>query len=286
MGLSKRIIGLSAGAIAIGAAVPIMATTQAAASDTHTCTGTLLSPGKLAGAYHEVVVNGACLVVGTTTIAEDVTVTPNSTLVAANAGAPLNVGGDVLVEKNAAVILGCDAESPCMNNSTTPTGAHIHGDLVSVDALGVIMHEGSVGGDVKQERGGGGSTCKTSPGVFALLGAPVFSTYENVTVGGELNITDVSSCWLGVIRDKIGGATKVDDNNLADPDAIEILANTIHGELSCFGNSATWDNHETSHATFPRSVPENNVVGGGREGQCVRSSPMTLGGPVGPPGSF
>ena len=286
--LSRRLIGLSA-AVAVCAAVPaVVVTHAAAASGASVCSGTLSAPGTLAGSYESVVVRGACMVVGSgATVTDDVTVTAGSTLAAANGGAPLDVGGNLLVEKGAVVVMGCDAESPCFNNSTQVTGAHVTGNLVMNSALAAIVHEGSIGGHVSDQGGGGGSTCATMPGVFQLIQAPVFSAFENVSIGGNVDISNVHSCWLGLARDSIAGSVSLAGNNFADKDAIEVLANQIGGSLSCVSNSHVWDNHELVQGkVFPRSAPENNTVLGGRSGQCDRSSPSTKGGPLGPPGSF
>lgn len=69
-----------------------------------------------------------------------------------------------------------------------------------------------------------------------------------------------------------GGNVVVVNNNLADPDAVEILDNTITGNLVCQHNSMVWDSAELTQALFPR-LPEPNTVDGKRVGQCVTASP-------------
>ena len=74
------------------------------------------------------------------------------------------------------------------------------------------------------------------------------------------------------------------NNQLADPDGIEILSNTISDNIGCWANSYVWDSSEANFAQtrlFPRT-PQPNTVGGHRFGQCVLSSPTTMGGPLGP----
>src|SRR5262249_25704015 len=97
------------------------------------------------------------------------------------------------------------------------------------------------GGDVIQTGGGGGVNCKPQ-GVFKLFQSPVYSTYEVGTVGGDVRISSVHSCWMGVVELHVGNTVVMHANQLADPDAIEILANNIAGNLICRGNSRTWDN--------------------------------------------
>jgi hypothetical protein len=109
----------------------------------------------------------------------------------------------------------------------------------------------------------------------------VFSTYEDSSVGGNLDISNVTSCWMGTARVDIGGNASYVGNQLADPDAIEIVSNDIHGNLSCQGNSMVWDSGDAGPDLFPRA-PQPNTVDGRRSGQCVLSSPLTDGGPLGP----
>ena len=125
-----------------------------------------------------------------------------------------------------------------------------------------------------------GFNCDPS-GVFAAFGSPVFSTYEDSSVGGNLDVSNVTSCWLGTARVDIGGNASYANNQIADPDAIEIVFNHIHGNLSCQGNSMVWDSGDLSDNPFPR-VPQPNTVDGKRSGQCVLSSAMSPGGPLGP----
>jgi hypothetical protein len=89
---------------------------------------------------------------------------------------------------------------------------------------------------------------------------------------------------MGTARVDIGGNASYVNNQLADPDAIEVVLNHIHGNLSCQGNSMMWDSGDLTDDLFPR-VPQPNTVDGNRSGQCVLSSPMSPGGPLGP-GAF
>ena len=144
----------------------------------------------------------------------------------------------------------------------------------------MIVHNATIGGNVEQHGGGGGLTCDPI-GVFNAFGSPVFSTYEDSSVGGNLNISNVTSCWMGTARVDIAGNASYVGNQLADPDAIEIVLNHIHGNLSCAGNSMVWDSGDLTEDLFPR-VPQPNTVDGKRKGDCVLSSPTEEGGAPGP----
>ena len=271
------------------AAGPVTAA-GAAVTGTTTCSGSPTAPGVLTGnVTSNVVVKGVCFVnSGPAVVSGDVTVSPGSALVSAFGmhNSRLTVQGNVLVRAGAVALLGCIPSSfACLDdpNQSQPTlSSHftVGLDLRSNLALGVIVHNFSVAGDVIQTGGGGGRNCNPQ-GFFTAFGSPVFSTYEDGSVGGDVRISSVQSCWMGLARLKVGNTVVMYFNKLADPDAIEILANHIAGNLICRGNSRTWDSSEAGPHLFPR-VPQPNTVGRNRKGQCVLSSPTTPGGQPGP----
>jgi hypothetical protein len=293
-----RKTSLGGAALAVAAAIVAIGAAPAAANGhghghghgQNTCSGTFDSPGTLVGTISgNLTVNGACAVdAGPAVVTGDLKVSPGSTLVAAfgSGGSNLTVGGNLRVKKGATAVLGCNpVSSPCADddpdNPTLTSSDAIQGNLIASQALGVIVHNTTIGGNFEEHGGGGGFTCDTSPGVFALFQSPVFSALEDSSVGGNVSVSNVASCWMGMARVDVGGNASYIHNRLADPDAIEIVLNTIHGNLSCQGNSMTWDSGEVGEDLFPRT-PQPNTVLGKRHGQCVLSSPMTEGGPLGP----
>jgi hypothetical protein len=264
--------------------------------NSHVCTGTAQQPGTLTGSFTDVTVKGICFVSAGAAIVHDrLTVSHGGALVAAfgTGNSHLTLYGDLRVEAGATLILGCDPRSfacfddPNQSSPTLSSHAYVHGDLTGDEPLGVLVHNTTVGGDVRQTGGGGGVNC-TPQGVFALPPpSPVYSTYEDSQIAGDLTITGLRSCWLGVIRDKVGESVRIANNKFADPDAIEIETNHIGDDLSCSGNSMTWDGADEPPLfnLYPR-LNSPNTVRGDRSGQCSRSTPTTLGGPFGPPGSF
>jgi hypothetical protein len=290
---------LFAGAITGGAlaAGPVVAASAAATGGTAVCSGSPSSPGELTGAYPgNVVVKGACEVnAGVAVVSGNLNVSQGSVLLAAFAlndktgsgKSSLTVHGDLQVGIGATVLLGCNPQNfACLDdpNQSAPTlSSHdsVGQDMSSYRPLGVIVHNTSIGGDLSQYSGGGGVNC-TPSGVFKLFNSPVYSAYEHGSVAGDVNIAGVHSCWLGLATLQVGGGVLIRHNKLADPDAIEILANHIDGNLVCLGNSRTWDSAEARMGhLFPR-VPQPNTVDGRRGGQCVLSSPTKPGGPHGP----
>jgi hypothetical protein len=268
----------------------------AAARKPSTCSGSLEAPGTLAGTYaSNVTVEGVCFVNGGAALVEgNLTLSPGAALVAAfalndqagNGSSSLTVDGNLRVQQGATLLLGCDPQSfPCIDDPkpeqpTLSSQGVVNGNLSEQQPLGVVVHNTTIAGNVKETGGGGGFTCEPS-GPFAVFGSPVYSDYEDSTVGGNLDVSGLESCWLGVARVRVGGNLSMLHNQLADPDAIEILSNEVSGNLICRQNSQVWDGSELSEGLFPRQS-EPNGVGGRRVGQCVLASPTTEGGPSGP----
>ena len=277
------------------AAGPATAAGAAATTGTTTCSGTPTAPGTLTGTHANVVVSGVCFVnAGRAVVTGNLTVTAGSALVAAFAlndttgtgHSSLTVKGNVQVNVGATLLMGCNpANFACIDdpNQSAPTlssHATVGLDLRSFRPLGVIVHNFTVGGDIIQTGGGGGVNCKPQ-GLFQVFNSPVYSTYEVGTVGGDVRISSYFSCWMGVVQVHVGNTMSFRGNRLADPDAIEILANHVTGSLICRGNSMVWNSSENGNGLFPRT-PHPNTVGRNRIGQCVLASPTTPGGPLGP----
>ena len=228
-------------------------------------------------------ISGFCRVSGGPTVINgNLTLLPGSGLLAAFTHSPLHVNGNVVVQSGATLILGCDPqEFPCMDDPSLIGSSTVNGGLVADHPLGIIEHRSTINGNVMQTGGGGGVNCDPS-GIFSAFGSPVFSAYELGTINGNLTISGVQSCWLGVEDMRINGNVTIANNQLADPDAIEITAGHFNGNLSCHANSAVWDNNEgPSGDLFPR-IPNPNTVTGTRSGQCVLASPTTATGGSGP----
>jgi hypothetical protein len=269
--------------VVLAAGLATVTAQVASAAAVYTCSGTPGSPGVLATTNGPAQVSGFCAVRGGPTVINgSLTLLPGSGLLAAFAHSPLSVNGSLLVKSGATLFLGCDPqEFPCMDDPNLIGSSTVNGWLIADHPLGVIAHRSTINGNVVQTGGGGGTNCNPA-GIFAAFQSPVFSTYELGTITGNLTISMVASCWLGVENMGISGNVTITNNHLADPDAIEVTAGQFNGNLSCSGNSAVWDNNEgPSGNLFPR-IPNPNVVAGTRSGQCVLASPTKQGGPSGP----
>jgi hypothetical protein len=292
-----------------GAALASAGSGLASSSKATVCSGTAKKPGVLAGKISSnVVVKGVCEVSqGSATVKGSLTVSSGGALLAifgrndktGKGVSNLTVNGNITVGAGATAAIGCEAAHfPCVDdNQKHPrlnNQVKIGGNLVSNGSLGTIVHVTKIGGSVSQKGGGGGQTCSKMPGIFAVFKSPQYSDYEDNSIGGSLMISNLSSCWLGALRNKIGKSFTLKGNKMADPDAIEIGTNTIAGNLACTGNknavpssAVVWDTVDTSPsgALYPRAYVPNKVKGK-RSGQCVRSTPTKKGGPYGKPGTF
>ena len=177
----------------------------AGAAGPHVCSGTLKKPGLLKGSYKSgVVVKGVCAVkTGKAHVTGTLTASKGAVLAAAYGlhHASLTVKGDLVVDPGAIVILGCKHNAngsgfPCLDDpntkSPTLTGHEtVSGNIVEHSPIGVIVHNSSIGGGIKETGGGGGLSC-TPPksGIFAMIKNPVYSDYEDSTVGGNVVITE------------------------------------------------------------------------------------------------
>jgi hypothetical protein len=177
----------------------------------------------------------------------------------------LTVRGDVVLQSGAAAVLGCEPnffnclDDPNQSMPSLQSRTTINGELIATKALGLLVHNSSIDGNLIQQGGGGGLTC-TPQGIFAVFQSPVYSDYEDVNVGGSITINGMSSCWLGALRDSVGGSVTVTNNKFADPDANEILHNTVMHNLACSGNSP--------QVQYGDSGSAPNVVAGSASGEC------------------
>jgi hypothetical protein len=259
--------------LAVAVLISSVGVGSAAAGAPQTCSGT---PGVLAGSYSNVFVTGQCVVAGPTTVNGNLTLQPGSALLTS---ADLTVTGNVIVLSGATLIGGQESDAP----TAQPGGTFdVSGNLIASQPLGVVVHGASIDGNVEEAGGGGGFNCEPT-GVFTLLDSPVFSVLEGSHVGGNVRITGLTSCWLGITHSQIDGSVHLIGNQLADPDAVEVLDNAIGGSIVCQQNSMMWDSADITEELYPR-VWEPNTVGGTRVGQCVIAAALTQGGAS--PGPF
>lgn len=257
----------------LGATVAPVAAAVGGAAPSATCSGSFDQPGILAsGTYSSVSVTGPCFVPPSSTIAvlHGLTVEPGGFLVAAGAldgPAPsctrsITISGGVAVKPGGSLILGDGEGSGCVPNTHTVVNGGLHAN----GAIDLIIHGVVVNGGLDSMGGGDGGPCN-----FASPTGPVYATVEDSQVNGGLTLSGYNACWLGFARNHVTGGVTLQNNVLDDPDAMEILSNSINGGLACSGNVAGGvpratnlvDNPDGSHS------PEPNTVHGLETGQCV-----------------
>jgi hypothetical protein len=201
----------------------------------------------------------------------------------AGKGTPsLTVRGDIKVGNGATLAMGCEPDhSPCTDDPDAAAGGtltgrnRVFGDVRARRALAVIIHASKIRGDLTSRGGGGGVTCAVpATGIFAFLQSPVFSDAEDNAIRGDLEITGVRTCWMGALRNHVRGDVVAAGNTMADPDAGEILANVVRGDIACFSNSPA--------VQYGDSAGSPNQVRGDAFGECAFSVRQPNPAPSGP----
>ena len=249
----------------------------------YTCTGGNVP----AGVYKTMTITGVCYMpAGAITVLGNLRVAPGALLDNASPGDPagspapvasadLTVHGNVTVGSGAVLLIGCTPNGACTNPN--PPGlsiTRIDGNLTGINALGVVVQAADIGGNFTLIGGGGGTMGGVSTGgcfaatppapwsedmQSAVAGNPVYSDVEDSSIGGNYTVIGLSSCWLGSLRDFVGGNATFIGNQMGDPDAMEIGNNVVRGNLSCFGNDPA---PQFGEGAAP------DLVGGRASGQC------------------
>jgi hypothetical protein len=128
----------------------------------------------------------------------------------------------------------------------------IGGGVHAVDAASVQIHFATINGGIDIHGGSG------------PFGSPFDVTWnaiEDNVIHGAVTIEGYDGFWMGFIRNTVSGSVKMRNNTLVDPDGNEYVTNTIHGSLSCWGNSPA--------PQIGDSEGSPNDVTGRKAGQCV-----------------
>jgi hypothetical protein len=220
-------------------------------------------------------VTGVCFVDSGSVTVKNLDVAPGGWLIAAFGSADNLTTKNLTVGPRSVLVLGCLSFAfPCLNDpnaNTDPTHFNtftVNGNLTATDASAVIVHNGTITRNVSVTGGGGGTACNFGSG--PLMGNPFYDDLEDTSIGGNVIIQGVSTCWLGLFRDTV--TRNVNFNNNTDPNATsfinpslpdgnEIATNTIGGNLNCMGNDPT--------PQFGDSGGSPNTVMGRTAGQCT-----------------
>ena len=248
-------------AVTLGAVLAAPAVASAAPAPDAVCHGGSVA----AGTYHTLTIAGICSIdSGNVHVWDNLTVRSGGALLAAFGGSDVTVGHNVVVRAKGILVLGCEAENfICFNDpdqtvGTLNTNDRIGGSLIASNALMVLAHRNHITGSVTQSGGGGGVNCTTFP--LGPTGPPAYSTYEDNFIGRGATVVGLHTCWLGFIRNTVRGNVVYSSNILADPDANEVVTNTIKGNLICTGNKPA--------VQIGDSGGSPNIVSGRAFGQC------------------
>ncbi len=270
---SACVVGLLGG-LGVIVSVPAGAAHAHGTGVSSTCTGTPASPGVLTGTYAtDVVVTGYCdvdggaaVVEGSLTLAAGATL--NATFASNDVSGPgpssLAVSGNLKVGRGSTLAMGCEPDHmTCADDPTnTLSGSdRVGGNLIGSHTLGIVVHDSTVVGSITEVRGGGGLNCvPPASGYFAQIGNPVYSDFEDNSVGGNLRIAGLQTCWIGMLRNTVQGSLIDSSNSFADVDANETLTNTVHKNMKCSGNSPV--------VHYGDSGGSPNLVHGHASGEC------------------
>lgn len=234
---------------------------KAGKSASSTCTGGSIAPGT----YSSLKISGPCTVdAGSVTVQHDLTVQPNGALFAAFGGASVVVGGNLNVQHDGVLVLGCEPEAfVCFNDPDQEVGTlssrgTVFGNLQADHALAVLVHDTFIGHDLNVNGGGGGVNCDSQD---ALFGSPAYATFEDVSIGGNATINKWQSCWLGFFRTTVQNNVNFHGNVTADPDGNEVQTNTVGGNLDCHGDNPAAQSGDSGGAP--------NTVLGHATGECA-----------------
>lgn len=191
-----------------------------------TCEGGTIDPGT----YSRLTIDGECLVnAGPVMVQHNVTVTSNGALLAVfgDNSSKLVVGGNLNVQPDGAALLGCDPSAfQCFDDSYATSKPVVFGGMNAQGAFALIIHDTSISHDLTVNGGGGGYTCNYA-----------YDTFEDVSVGGDATVANVTTCWLGFIRNAIGHNVSFHDNVTYDPDGNEVVSNSVKNNLDCYNDS-------------------------------------------------
>jgi hypothetical protein len=157
---------------------------------------------------------------------------------------PITIRSGLWIGSGATFVLGSE-----QSGWTTGT---IGGGVHATDPKSVQIHFATINGGIDIH---GGS------GPFGPPFDVTWNAIEDNVIHGSVTIDGYNGFWMGFIRNTVSGSVKMTNNTLTDPDGNEYVTNTIHGSLSCWGNSPA--------PQIGDSEGSPNVVTGNKSGQCT-----------------
>lgn len=249
----------AAGALALPAGVAAAAPSGGAAA--YVCTGGAIP----SGSYSSVTVTGSCAIPAdaNVTIRGNLTVRPGAALDADSAPSTIVVEHNVIGARGSSIGLGCTAA----HGGCATEGSDNNGPYAGEESH--ILIKGNVSLDHVYNAALDGITVRhsvTSVGGGSGANPPGFVPFsiKDDTIGGNLTVIGLNSVWFGVIRSTIGGNVALIGNHLLDPDANEVVHDTIGKNLICLANSPApqfGDAVEGMPAGYPYSTVGRHALG-------------------------
>lgn len=231
-------------------------TASAATPTSLTCTGGTIP----SGTYNNVAVSGQCQVPDHAVV----TIQGNLAIAAganfdAQTNSTVTIKGNVTAASGSKFGLGCTEAHPCENEQPASGSTHdtVAGDVILNRVFNAAINGSHIKGSLISTGGGAASD---------RFGFIPFSVKDD-TIDGNVSITGLNTVWFGIIRSTIGGNVTVTNDVMSDPDANEIVSNTIGGNLSCRGNSPAPQLGDAVEGAPPGYGL--NKVGGRATGQCA-----------------
>ena len=188
----------------------------------------------------------------TLTVYGSLTLAPGACLDAFTLGT-VHVTGTLLAQRDSILALGCTPGSigpgpPCNGETTSDT---VGGGIVGNHPYTMYLDGDTIWGGINDEGAGPG---------------PVLSPYVNFPIKdnviyGNVLLDRWKGAWFGFIRNRTYGSVTITNNAGADPDADEVVSNTISGNLMCLNNYPA--------PQFGDSGGTPDIVGGLNIGQCA-----------------
>ncbi len=247
--------------LGVGALTAIGAVSASAApSSALTCSGGPITTNT----YSSITVTGACYVPD----GANVTVLHNLTILAgasfdAQTNSAVTIYGNVVAGPGSQFGLGCTEAHPCEGSQpeSGSTNDFVAGNVILNEVYNAAINGDHIGRNLISTGGGARTTAD---------GFVPFSVKDD-TIDGNVVVSGLQTVWFGIIRSTIGGNVVLTNNvESGDPDANEVVANTIGRNLICHGNSPTPQLGDAVEGAPPGYGP--NTVGGHAIGQCAELS--------------
>ena len=156
----------------------------------------------------------------------------------------MNVAGNIFVHKGGALILGCNPQSfPCLDDPqpkrpSLASRNRVGGQHHRPRRLGIVVHNTWIGHSVAQIGRRRRPELQAAGACSPPTTAPCTAPRRTTGSAAASSISDLRTCWLGVIRNWTGDSVHIVRNKAADPDAMEIVSNVVHGNLDLLAEHA------------------------------------------------